>query len=77
MTLFCKQCNSRRLPEYHEAEKATLWLCTKCKNFTDIDDLIIREQTNEEREEIKRKEKEFAESTNFPSGKLNRRKGVN
>jgi DNA-directed RNA polymerase subunit M/transcription elongation factor TFIIS len=77
MTLFCKQCNSRRLPEYHHVEKATLWLCTKCKNFTDIDDLIIRDQTDEEREKVKRKEKEFEESTNFPSGKLDRRKGVN
>jgi len=77
MTLFCKQCDGRRLPEYHQNEKATLWLCIKCKNFTDINDLILREQTDEEREIVKRKEKEFAESTNFPSAKLSRRKGVN
>jgi len=77
MTLFCKQCDSRRLPKYFEAEKNTLWLCVKCKNFTDIDDIIIREQTDDERETVKRKEKEFEESTNFPKAKLNRRKGVN
>jgi len=77
MTLFCKQCNSRRLPKYLQAEKNTLWLCVNCKNFTDIDDVIIREETDEERETVKRKEKEFEESTNFPKANLNRRKGVN
>jgi DNA-directed RNA polymerase subunit RPC12/RpoP len=77
MTLFCKQCNSRRLPEYHQAEKTTLWLCAKCKNFTDINDLIIREQTDEEREIVKRKHDEFEKTTNFPKARLNRRKGVN
>jgi len=77
MTLFCKQCDSRRLPKFIEAEKTTLWLCEKCKNFTDINDLVIREQTDQERETVRRKEKEFEESTNFPKAKLNRRKGVN
>ncbi|MDH3361042.1 MAG: hypothetical protein OEL56_02550 [Nitrosopumilus sp.] len=77
MTLFCKQCDGRRLPKYIQAEKNTLWLCEKCKNFTDINDIIIREQTDEERETVKRKDKEFEESTNFPKANLNRRKGVN
>jgi len=77
MPLFCKQCNSRRLPEYHQKEKSTLWLCVKCKNFVDMEDAIIREQTDEEREKIKRKQEDFENTTNFPKAKLNRRKGVN
>jgi len=77
MPLFCKQCGNRRLPEYHEVEKTTLWLCTKCKNFVDMEDIIIRDQTDEEREIVKRKQEEFENTTNFPKAKLNRRKGVN
>ena len=43
------------------AGKETLWLCEKCKNFVNNDDFIIREQTEEERQEIKRKLEEFEE----------------
>lgn len=77
MPLFCKQCNSRRLPEYHEAEKQTWWLCKKCQNFVNAEDIIIREQTDEERNEVKRKLEEFEKTINFPKDKLVRRKGVN
>lgn len=77
MTLFCKQCNRRRLPEYSEAEKQTLWLCKKCQNFANGDDVIVREQTDDERKEVKRKLEEFEKTINFPKGKLVRRKGVN
>ena len=38
-----------------------MWLCEKCKNFVDIEDFIIREQTEEERQESKRKLEEFEE----------------
>jgi len=77
MPLFCKQCNSRRLPEHHEAEKQTLWLCEKCKNFVNIEDVIIREQTEEEREKIRKKLEEFEKTTPFTNEKRARRKGVN
>lgn len=77
MTLFCKQCNDRRLPEYIQAEKQTLWLCKKCQNFANDEDSIVREQTEDERNEIKRKLEEFEKTVNFPKGKLVRRKGVN
>ena len=77
MTLFCKQCEGRRLPEYHEAEKQTLWLCKKCQNFANGEDVIVREQTDDERKEAKMKLEEFEKTTNFPKGKLVRRKGVN
>ena len=77
MSLFCKQCNSRRFPERHEAEKETLWLCKKCENFVNIEDIIIREQTEGERLEVKRKHDEFEKSVNFPKEKTIRRKGVN
>lgn len=43
MPLFCKQCESRRLPRWMNADNVTLWLCEKCKNFVDKDDMIIRE----------------------------------
>jgi len=61
MPLFCKQCNNRRLPRWMTAEKMTLWICETCKNFVDADDFIIREQTEEERQESKRKLEEFEE----------------
>ena len=77
MPLFCKQCNSRRLPEYIEEEKQTLWLCKKCENFVSGEDIIIREQTEDERNKAKSKLEEFEKTTNFPKGKLVRRKGVN
>ena len=77
MPLFCKQCEGRRYPiVVSEGEKA-MWLCEKCNNFADMDDVIIREQTEKEREETKRKLQEF-ENTTIPQGeKLTRRKGVN
>ncbi|MBC8515720.1 MAG: hypothetical protein ISR81_05700 [Nitrosopumilus sp.] len=77
MTLFCKQCYSRRLPECFEEGKLTLWLCKKCENFADGEDIIIREQTEEERGEVKRKLEEFEKTNNFPEEKMTRRKGVN
>ncbi len=61
MPLFCKQCNNRRLPRWMTAEKMTLWICETCKNFVDMEDIIIREQTEEERQESKRKLEEFEE----------------
>ena len=42
-----------------------------------MEDVIIREQTDDERETIRRKQEEFENTTNFPKAKLNRRKGVN
>ena len=55
MPLYCKQCEERRYPQYSSDDKGTLWLCIKCQNYTDADDVIIREQTQEERDEIKAK----------------------
>ena len=77
MPLFCKQCNNRRLPIYQEEENRSLWLCEKCKNFVDAEDYIVREQTDEERAEEKRKDDEFEKTSNFTKEKLVRRKGVN
>ena len=77
MPLFCKQCNGRRVPIFQEEENTSLWLCEKCKNFVDEKDFIVREQTDQERQDIERKLKEFEETSNFPSEKLSRRKGVN
>jgi len=53
MPLFCKQCESRRLPVMLSAGEKTMWLCEKCKNFVDMEDFIIRES--------KRKLEEFEE----------------
>ena len=77
MPLFCKQCNGRRVPIFMNKENTSLWLCEKCKNYTDTEDFIIREQTEEEIQEIKKKLEEFEKTTNFPKEKLSRRKGVN
>ena len=77
MSLFCKECNSRRLPERHESEKETFWLCKKCENFVNTENVIIREQTDEERQDVKRKHDEFEKSINFSKEKMVRRKGVN
>ena len=49
MTLFCKQCNERRLPIVFAKDKAPLWICEKCNNFADGEDVIIREVTKEEK----------------------------
>ena len=77
MPLFCKQCDSRRLPVFMKEENTSLWLCEKCKNFVDMKDFIVREQTDEERQEALRKLEEFERTSNFPKEKLVRRKGVN
>jgi len=42
-----------------------------------MEDIIIREQTDEEREIIKKKLDEFEKSTTSKGEKLSRRKGVN
>ena len=52
MTLFCKQCDERRVPIVFAKDKAPLWLCEKCENFADGNDIIVREQTKEEKDEI-------------------------
>lgn len=77
MTLFCKQCGSRRFPECFTDGKLTLWLCKKCENFADGEDVIIREQTDEERSEVKRKLEEFDKTNIRTKEKMTRRKGVN
>ena len=78
MPLFCKQCNDRRLPIFQETKKITLWLCEKCENFVDQEDMIIRELTKSEKDEMEKKLEEFEKSTSSMSGeKLTRRKGVN
>ncbi|WP_148703943.1 hypothetical protein [Nitrosopumilus piranensis] len=77
MPLFCKQCEGRRYPIYKESDKGTLWLCNKCQNYTDSEDVIIREQTEQERTNVKAKADEFEKTSNFPAEKLSRRKGVN
>ena len=77
MPLFCKQCESRRLPVILSLGEQTMWLCEKCNNFVDMEDFIIRERTDEEKQNSERKLEEF-ENTTIPKGeKLSRRKGVN
>ena len=77
MALFCKQCENRRLPVILSAGEQTLWLCEKCNNFADMEDIIIRERTDEERQKSERMLEEFRNTT-IPNGeKLSRRKGVN
>jgi len=58
MSLFCKQCESGRLPVMLSEGEKTMWFCEKCNNFVDKKDVIMREQTNEEKQEAKRKLKE-------------------
>jgi len=78
MPLFCKQCNGRRLPVYQTTEKVTLWLCETCENFVDPDDVIIRELTKSEKDDMKTKLEEFEKSTaSLSTEKMTRRKGVN
>ncbi|MGI9567991.1 MAG: hypothetical protein ACR2LL_13420 [Nitrosopumilus sp.] len=77
MPIFCKQCGSRRLPIYQKEETRSLWLCEKCKNYVDAEDYIVREQTDEEIAEAKKKLEQFERTSNFPKEKLVRRKGVN
>jgi len=77
MTLFCKQCNERRLPIVFAKDKAPLWLCEKCENFADGVDTIIRELTKEEKDEMAKKIEEFEKDAVQTGEKLSRRKGVN
>jgi ribosomal protein L37AE/L43A len=77
MTLFCKQCNERRLPIVFAKDKAPLWICEKCGNFADGEDTIIREVTKEEKEDMKKKLEDFENNTKLNGEKLKRRKGVN
>lgn len=78
MPLFCKQCNERRLPIFQSTEKITLWLCKKCGNFVDPDDVIIRELTELEKNEMGAKLESFRKSTaSLPGEKMKRRKNVN
>ena len=42
-----------------------------------MDDVIIREQTDKEREEVSRKQEEFEKTTPLSNEKRVRRKGVN
>lgn len=77
MTLFCKQCNERRLPIVFAKDKAPLWLCEKCENFADGADLIIREITKDEKDDISKKLEDFKNNTVLTGEKLHRRKGVN
>ena len=42
MPLFCKQCNERRYPIVERKDRAPLWLCKSCKNYSDGDDVIVR-----------------------------------
>ena len=77
MTLFCKQCNERRYPIVQQKDKAPLWLCEKCENFTDGADVIVRELTDEEKTEMNTKLKDFEDNVVLTGEKLKRRKGVN
>ena len=77
MTLFCKQCNERRLPIVFAKDKAPLWICEKCGNFADGEDIIIREVTEEEKEGMKKRLEDFEKNTKLNGEKLKRRKGVN
>jgi len=78
MPLFCKQCNGRRLPIFQYAEKLSLWLCKTCENFVDSNDMIIREFTKTEKDEMNVKLEEFEKSIeSITTEKMTRRKGVN
>jgi len=77
MTLFCKQCNERRLPIVFAKDKPPLWLCEKCENFADGIDTIIRELTKEEKDEMNAKLEDFKKNVVLTGEKMSRRKGVN
>ena len=78
MSLFCKQCNGRRLPIFQYDEKLSLWLCKTCENFVDSNDMIIREFTKTEKDEMNVKLEEFEKSIeSITTEKMTRRKGVN
>jgi len=77
MSLFCKQCGGRRLPLILSVGEKAMWLCEKCKNFADMEDFIIREQTEEEIQENRTKLEEFENNIISQGEKMIRRKGVN
>lgn len=78
MTLFCKQCNERRVPVFQKIENTSFWLCEKCGNFCDKDDNIIRELSELERKTLEKEVEDFEKDTaKLPQEKMNRRKGVN
>ena len=77
MTLFCKQCDGRRLPIFQATEKITFWHCEKCGNFADGDDVIIREVTKLEKDKMDAKLEDFKNNVVLTGEKMNRRKGVN
>jgi len=78
MPLFCKQCNGRRLPIFQYTDKLTLWLCETCENFVDSNDVIIREISKSEKDEMNAKLEKFEKSTaSLSAEKMTRRKGVN
>ena len=78
MTLFCKQCNGRRVPIFQKTENISFWLCENCKNFADADDNILRELTELEKIEMKKELEDFKEdNSKFSTEKMVRRKGVN
>ena len=65
------------MPIVFAKDKAPLWLCEKCENFADGEDIIIREVTKEEKEDMKKKLEDFENNTKLNGEKLKRRKGVN
>ena len=78
MTLFCKQCNDRRVPIFQRTENTSFWLCETCENFADADDNILRELTELEKNEMKKELENFKEdNSKFSKEKMVRRKGVN
>ena len=77
MTLFCKQCNGRRLPIFQKIEKITFWHCEKCENFADGEDVIIREVTKAEKDEMNTRLEDFKKNVVLTGEKMSRRKGVN
>ena len=77
MTLFCKQCNERRFPIVQQKDKPPLWLCEKCENFADPQDVIVREWTQSEKDETNTKLADFKKNVVLTGEKMTRRKGVN
>ena len=78
MPLLCKECNGRRFPIAFPGERDALWLCEKCKNFTDIKDEFVRDWTEKEMEENKVKLDNFSKGvTAEKTPEIKRRSGVN
>ena len=45
MSLFCKKCNSRRLPKWVKEKNETDWLCETCGNYVDSKNNIVGQYT--------------------------------